>query len=373
MRKMEAAPALEVVLQQDIRGELPLILDRHGNRIPCNETEARIAHLAEGLGRVPGVRFLAPAAGDAELDAAIHETHDAEYLAFLEQSSASLPEGEMILLDHPYLPKDIAADTPIIGGIYHTARESARTAITAARLAAQSGGMSYALCRPPGHHAGRAFLGGHCYINNGVLALQTVMRSGHGRVGLIDFDIHFGNGSSALIEGIPNAFFGSVHGATDISYPYIPTYPPNRMQAFVPFSHPPSPQEFVAAVAGLVRSALASGCTALVVSAGYDVVADDPHGIWTLDPSVLAEVGMVFAHAGVPICIVQEGGYNPERLAACAFHFASGLLCAVEQRAGDRAAHDMHVNRHHPNGSGLLHEDVHAGRYSPVTDSLNQA
>ncbi|MBS1910794.1 MAG: hypothetical protein JST22_02290 [Bacteroidetes bacterium] len=373
MRERGAVSTLDVVLQQDIRGELPLILDRHGNRIPCNETEARIAHLAEGLGRVPGVRFGAPAAGDTELDAAIHAVHDAEYLAFLEQSSASLPEGEMLLLDHPYLPKDIAADTPIIGGIHHTARESARTAVSAAHLAARSGGMSYALCRPPGHHAGRAFLGGHCYINNGVLALQTMMRYGHERVGLIDFDIHFGNGSSALIEGMPNAFFGSVHGATDISYPYVPTSPPNRRQAFVPFSVPPSPQEFVAAVAGLVRSALASGCTALVVSAGYDVVADDPHGIWTLDPSVLSEIGMVFAHAGVPICVVQEGGYNPERLAACAFHFASGLLCVAERPAGHQAAHDVHATGHHPYGSDLLHEDAHAARYSPVTDSLNQA
>ena len=248
---------INVVLQHDITGQLPFILNRHGKPIPCNETEERIACLASGLARVRSAEFLAPDAGDDEVARLLNAIHDTQYLAFLEQWSQAHASNDTFLFEHPYHPEGIAPDTPIIGGIYHTAFESARTAISAAHIAAR-GGIAYGLCRPPGHHAGRAFLGGHCYLNNAALAVAALMEHGHQRVGLIDFDIHFGNGSSAILAEMPNAFFGSVHGATDISYPYLETWPPNDRKVFIPFSEPPTPDEIVSAVMEMVRRATAT-------------------------------------------------------------------------------------------------------------------
>lgn len=327
---------LDVVMQNDASGELPLILDRHGKPIPCNETEERIDRLAQGLARVDGVRFHAPDVSEVDARSAVEELHSAEYLAFLERTSASLADDEMLLFDHPHVPHGIAPDTPIVAGIYRTACRSARTAISAARRAsaqpastARRAPLVYALCRPPGHHAGRAYLGGHCYLNNAVLAVATLERHGHERVALIDFDIHFGNGSSDLLHTMPGTFFGSIHASTDNSYPYIPTPEPDGRQLFIPFSTPPSHAEFVDAVDRLLHAARQFGITALVVSAGYDVIEGDPHGAWHLEPPALFDIGGLIAETGFPTCIVQEGGYNVERLADCAEAFARGVLAGA--------------------------------------------
>lgn len=359
--------SLEIILQQDIRGQLPFILDRWGRPIPCNEIEERITRLAQGIAAHEAARFTGPSVPDDELDRSILAVHDADYIAFLERTSDSLPDDETLLFDHPYLPDGIAPDTPIIAGIYHTARESARTAITAAHVAAR-GGLSYALCRPPGHHAGRAWLGGHCYLNNGALAVATLLSEGHERVALIDFDIHFGNGTSALLHEMPGAFFASIHGATDISYPYIETTPPNDRQVFVPFSEPPTPDRFLAAVRETLDAALDFGASALVISAGYDIVADDPHGIWTLAPEVLEPTGAVLGAAGIPVCVVQEGGYNPAILGACAFHFAGGLLAGAAQAS--RLARSPATGLSSRNGA-VLHSRTPHGASSNGTVHTN--
>ncbi len=320
--------ALDVLMQGDVSGELPLILDRNGKPIPCNETEERIDRLAQGLARVDGVRFQAPDVSEADARDTIESIHSPEYLAFLERTSATLADDEMLLFDHPYVPNGIAPDTPIVAGIYRTACRSARTAIAAARrtTAAHGTPIAYALCRPPGHHAGRAYLGGHCYLNNAVLAVATLQRHGHERVALIDFDIHFGNGSSDLLHTMPRTFFGSTHGSTDNSYPYIPTPEPDERQLFIPFGAPPTHTEFVEAIARLLGTAQRFGATALVVSAGYDVIEGDPHGTWHLEPPALFDIGRLIGGSGLPTCVVQEGGYNVERLADCAEAFARGVL-----------------------------------------------
>lgn len=332
---------LDVLMQSDVSGELPLILDRHGKPIPCNETEERIDRLAQGLARVDGVRFQSPDVSDADAWSTIASLHSAEYLAFLERTSATLADDEMRLFDHPYVPHGIAPDTPIVAGIFRTACRSARTAVAAAqRIVSMHGGapVAYALCRPPGHHAGRAYLGGHCYLNNAVMAVATLQRHGHERVALIDFDIHFGNGSSDLLHTMPGTFFGSTHGSTDNSYPYIPTPEPDERQLFIPFSAPPTRAEFADAIARLLGAAQRFGATALVVSAGYDVIEGDPHGTWHLEPPALFDIGRLIGGSGLPTCIVQEGGYNVGRLADCAEAFARGVLSGTTASGQKRTA-----------------------------------
>jgi acetoin utilization deacetylase AcuC-like enzyme len=72
--------------------------------------------------------------------------------------------------------------------------------------------------------------------------------------------------------------------------------------------------------------ALAGSSRAIVVSLGYDIVAGDPHGSWSFSPGIFTEIGRLLAGPGLPVCVIQEGGYALETLAECSFAFATGLL-----------------------------------------------
>ncbi len=77
--------------------------------------------------------------------------------------------------------------------------------------------------------------------------------------------------------------------------------------------------------------ALAAEAAALVVSLGYDTVSGDPHGGWGFEPEIFAEVGRLLADCGLPVCVIQEGGYSLPALAACSHAFATGLLGGEER------------------------------------------
>ncbi len=317
-------PALEVVMQNDLSGELPHILDHEGNEIPCRETELRILRIAEGLRSLPGTRFSSPDISDRRLDATLVKVHDPEYLRGLQWLSEELGEEETVMF-HPYLPAGIDADTPIVAGIYDVARDSARTAIAAADRIAEGAPFSYALCRPPGHHAGYGYLGGHCYLNNAVIALQALQDAGMKKLAVVDFDFHFGNGTSDLLARRKDISFGSVHSCTFISYPYRQTRPPHDRQCYIPLADDPGREGFLEAITRLMDHALRDAPEAIVVSVGYDIIAGDPFGKWDLPPDILEDVGRLLAGPGVPLCMVQEGGYLPEHLDECSYRFGIGL------------------------------------------------
>ena len=59
---------------------------------------------------------------------------------------------------------------------------------------------------------------------------------------------------------------------------------------------------------------------------GYDIVAGDPHGSWGFAPEIFTAIGGLLASSGLPICVIQEGGYALDELADCSHAFATGLL-----------------------------------------------
>jgi acetoin utilization deacetylase AcuC-like enzyme len=320
-----SAHRLDVIVQRELGVSSPIILDKEQRPSAGCETEERIARIAAGLQRLGRARFVPAETPDGQLDGILGSVHSREYLEFLSSWSERLAEGDM-RVDKLRCAPGVEADTPIVKGIYRVAREGVRTALAAARHVAGGGRFAYALCRPPGHHAGFDWLGGYCYLNNAVAAARALLNTGIERVAVVDFDHHFGNGSAALVERTPEIFYGSVHSSTEISYPYMKTQSPNTRQVYVPFAHAPSPREFLSGIDRLLAEALKFGCSAIVVSAGYDVVDGDPHGTWHLPPAVLQEVGMRLSQTAVPLCVIQEGGYLLPKLDECSFRFGLGLL-----------------------------------------------
>ena len=96
-------------------------------------------------------------------------------------------------------------------GTWQAARAAVDVAATAAELAWSAGGVTYALCRPPGHHATPSAFGGSCYLNNAAVAAEQLRRGGAERVAIVDLDAHHGNGTQAIFYDRDDVLYASVH------------------------------------------------------------------------------------------------------------------------------------------------------------------
>jgi acetoin utilization deacetylase AcuC-like enzyme len=184
--------------------------------------------------------------------------------------------------------------------------------------------FTYALCRPPGHHAGPAWLGGYCYLNTAAAAAYALCEGGVKPVAILDIDFHFPTGTSAIVAPLENVSLGSLHASTIAEVPWRLVEPGER-ERFVEFANAPDADTYLQALTEIVGE-LARSAKALVLSLGYDTVASDPHGSWNFPPAIFEQIGAVLAASGLPICVVQEGGYSLDALAECSHAFATGLL-----------------------------------------------
>src|SRR5438270_7802092 len=94
---------------------------------------------------------------------------------------------------------------------WRAARAAADAALTAADLVTAGAPAAYALCRPPGHHAGSSAHGGSCYLNNAAIAAQALRDAGAARVAVLDIDAHHGNGTQAIFYRRGDVYVGSLH------------------------------------------------------------------------------------------------------------------------------------------------------------------
>src|SRR3989338_5447865 len=109
----------------------------------------------------------------------------------------------------------------MVAGTYAAAYASAQCALTAADVILKGErDWTFALCRPPGHHAGRDFMGGYCYLNNACIAAKFLSGHQRHRVAIIDVDYHAGNGSQDIFYDSPNILTISLHADPELEYPF---------------------------------------------------------------------------------------------------------------------------------------------------------
>lgn len=322
---MSAQP--RICLQKNAGATLPWMLDREGNQVAVHDIPERLTELCAGLMEI--ARDCVPveaelSAGDIELLLLV--AHRRAYLDFLEEASAQAAAGHTALVPDDHAAPGVVQDTPIVPGCYETALQASATAAAAAGMLGRDTPLSFALCRPPGHHAGPEYFGGYCYLNNACVAAARLLRDGWHKVAIIDTDFHYGNGTAAIAGEHEAMFFASLHSDTNISYPFVPAPEPHPRRWLRAFRSPPSTTEYLDALSDAVAAAVAFGSRAIVLSMGYDIIDRDPHGGWSFEPSFFAAIGGRIRDSGVPICVVQEGGYLLEELRACAHHLARGLL-----------------------------------------------
>jgi acetoin utilization deacetylase AcuC-like enzyme len=313
----------------------PWLLSRAGVKLEGHDHERRLSELRAGLVRHPAVRSARANASTEAVERALSALHEPEYLRAL----ATVDSEEPVLMAELAAP-GMAPDTPLFAGVTSLAFEGVRTAIAAAHAIVDGERFAYALCAPPGHHAGPGWLGGCCYLNNAAAAAYTLRECGSGHVAILDLDIHYPNGTAAMLDRMTDTSLCSLHSWPVVNVASQSAQPHSERERVLEFAQAPSEERYLAAVADAL-DALADSAAVLVLSLGYDTVAGDPHGCWSFSPRVLLEIGGLLAALGLPVCVVQEGGYALDSLAECGYAFVSGLLERAdtgESQGGDTGA-----------------------------------
>lgn len=223
--------------------------------------------------------------------------------------------------------------TPLNATTYAAAAWSAASASEAGK-AVSSGEckVSYALCRPPGHHASRDLFGGYCYFNNAAIVAHQ-MRKLNKKVVILDIDFHHGNGTQVLFYSNPDVLVINIHGDPSEFYPYFSGFKEETGrgagQGFninIPLSSGCDGDEYFKVLEKQVIPSIRSyNPDALIVSAGFDTYVGDPIGSFSLQTSDYGPIAEIISKLNLPTVVVQEGGYEAKRLGKNVATFLEGF------------------------------------------------
>jgi len=310
-----------------------------GEKLPNFEVPERAQRILSALHQTSWAEILAPQNFGLEPLRAVHE---AGYLDFLRSAydewqlsaiDADYPKTALLPATFPpagwrrkpssllglagYYMMDLSA--PIVAGTYAAALASANCALSAASALLEPEPTfqkaAFALCRPPGHHAGRANCGGYCYINNAAVATNWLSRSG--KVALLDIDYHAGNGTQDIFYEREDVLSISIHADPHFEYPYFSGYADEigagaglGFHRNFPLPAGTQDSQYLAALSEALKQIRAFDPKYLVVSAGMDLYGGDPLGKFQVTASGIRAIGREIASLGLPALIVMEGGYN---------------------------------------------------------------
>ena len=206
--------------------------------------------------------------------------------------------------------------TPLTAGTWIAAKTGADCAVNAAHALRLGERATFALTRPPGHHAGADFFGGYCFINNAALAAQHLLDDGLQRVAVLDLDYHHGNGTQSIFYQRSDVQFISIHGDPRTEYPFYLGHADETGEGAglgynmnLPLAAGSSPSAWFAALETACLRLASYGPEALVVSLGVDTFAGDPLTGFALQSADFLRIGERLAYLGLPTVFVFEGGY----------------------------------------------------------------
>jgi acetoin utilization deacetylase AcuC-like enzyme len=223
-------------------------------------------------------------------------------------------------------------NTPIIKNTFSAALSSAYCAITAAELLGGNNKSIYALCRPPGHHAGSNYFGGYCFFNNAALAAKYLLESNSSKIAIIDLDYHHGNGIQDIFYNSEKVYYASIHGDPSFEYPYFwgnaKEIGLGRGKGFnTNFPLPAGTTEtiYLETLENLLTKINSFNPEYLIISLGTDTYKDDPIGTFNLEAESFAKIGKLVSEVNKTTLIIQEGGYNVNKIGECVCNFLKGF------------------------------------------------
>jgi acetoin utilization deacetylase AcuC-like enzyme len=312
-----------------------------GIRVPYYENPDRMDRIVTALRNTDWAEFEEPQ--DFGLDP-ILAVHDRGYINFLascwDEWLASDPEIAASPEGHAFLPATFALRRParptaslrgrggyymmdlsacIVEGTYRAAFASANCALSAASSSLILHNSSFALCRPPGHHAGRDYAAGYCFINNAAVAANWL--SQRGRVAVLDIDYHAGNGTQDIFYERNDVLTISIHGDPDFEYPHYIGFADETgagaglgFHRNFPLQKDTGNEEYLIALDEALEMIQNFAPDFLVLSFGTDTFDGDPLGMFRVTRAGFAEIGKRVSGLNLPTAIIMEGGYANDAL-----------------------------------------------------------
>ena len=279
-------------------------------------------------------------------DKMITAVHSTKYFNYFKAVCEKFPEGKSI---YPYVfpvrnatrpPKDysvlagyycIDTFTPINKNAFLAARSGANCALTGAELLMEGYHTSYALVRPPGHHAECDVFGGFCYFNNASIAANFLSK--YGKVAMLDIDYHHGNGHQQIFYERKDVLTISIHGNPSFAYPYFSGFADEKgageglgFNVNYPLKEELNGAQYLVYLKKAIKQIMKFNPDYLVVSLGLDPAKGDPTGTWSLRANDFKNNGAEIGFIPVPVLFVQEGGYKNRTLGINARNFFEGYL-----------------------------------------------
>jgi acetoin utilization deacetylase AcuC-like enzyme len=237
--------------------------------------------------------------------------HDAAHVDAMAATS-----GRAVMLD---------ADTFTSPESYEVALLAAGAAVQAMEHALDTGETTFALVRPPGHHAERDKAMGFCLFNNVAVAAAAALARGLSRVAIVDIDVHHGNGTQWIFYSDPRVLYVSTH-----QFPFYPGTGAAEETGMgkgkgytlnVPLAAGATDADYATAYATISERLHAYHPELLLVSAGYDAHEDDPLASMRVSTmgyaAIVRTLQKTAAWIGCPMALVTEGGYDLAALRAC--------------------------------------------------------
>lgn len=316
----------------------------NGEWVAYNEVPERAAYIARHFSGIadPEDHGMAP----------LLRVHDRDYLEFLRTAHgewvAAGRAGDVIGYTFPVVQRRplsltridakagqyaFDAATPITAHTWTSAYWSAQTALSATSCAAGPGNTAaFGLCRPPGHHAGRNYMGGYCYLNNAAIAARHAQTLGFTRVAVLDIDYHHGNGTQDIFYSDPDVLFVSLHGDPQTDYPFFWGHADERGEGGglgstlnFPLPHGTRIDSYRQTLARALHSIASWKADFLVLSFGADTFEDDPISNFKIRREDFPVLSGDISRLGLPTVILMEGGYHVAALGDNVAAFLQGF------------------------------------------------
>lgn len=221
-------------------------------------------------------------------------------------------------------------DTVMGPGSWDAALLAAGGAIEASRAVVEGeADNAFSAMRPPGHHAERNRVMGFCLFNNVAIAARWLRaEAGVKKVGILDWDVHHGNGTQHITYNDDTIYYISIH-----EHPLYPGtgHPSERgkndTNLNITMGAGSGPEKWIAAIKETVLPEFEEfDPDILLISCGFDAHRMDPLANQRLESETFGEMTrLVKPVAGGKIVSLLEGGYNLQALGESAAHHFHAL------------------------------------------------